>query len=317
VTLTAAVVGGTRLLAGNLLASSDAKDDVLSRMEVQDRADTVTLSDQMLPGDAPLVGHRLAAIRARGELRIGYLDDALPFAYVNARRELVGLDAALMHALAKDFGVALRVAPAERSALQHEHAAAALLAQGSYDILVGGLAVTTARAAALQLSTPYLEETLGFVVPDGTRRRFESWDAIRAHPSLTIVAPDLPHYVNLLRQRLPRARIETVTSAHAIFETRSGAADAFALPAERGSAWTLRYPRYTVVVPSSDLIKVPLAFAMPRDEPELAAVVNTWVDLKRRDGTIDGLYRYWILGRDATDRRPRWSIVRDVLGWVD
>ena len=40
-------------------------------------------------------------------------------------------------------------------------------------------------------------------------------------------------------------------------------------------------------------------------------------ELKRRDNTIDGLYDYWILGRDAENQEPRWSIIRDVLHWVD
>jgi hypothetical protein len=30
-----------------------------------------------------------------------------------------------------------------------------------------------------------------------------------------------------------------------------------ALPAERGSAWTLMYPRFSVVVPEPDIAKVP------------------------------------------------------------
>jgi ABC-type amino acid transport substrate-binding protein len=79
----------------------------------------------------------------------------------------------------------------------------------------------------------------------------------------------------------------------------------------------LRYPEYSVVVPGPDLIKVPLAFAMPRGEGELAAFVNTWIDLKRRGGTIDELYQRWILGRAATPPRPRWSIMKDVLNWTD
>ena len=47
-----------------------------------------------------------------------------------------------------------------------------------------------------------------------------------------------------------------------------------------------------------------------------AAFVNTWIELKRKDGTLDALYKYWILGLDATPREPRWSIMRNVLGWT-
>ena len=35
------------------------------------------------------------------------------------------------------------------------------------------------------------------------------------------------------------------------------------------------------------------------------------------DGTIDGLFDYWIMGKNAGPSGQRWSIIRDVLHWVD
>ena len=93
--------------------------------------------------------------------------------------------------------------------------------------------------------------------------------------------------------------------------------DALALPAERGSAWTLMYPAYSVVVPGPDPIRVPLAYPIGKRDERLARFVNTWIALKRKDGTLDAAYQHWILGQDATPHRPRWSIVRDVLHWVE
>jgi len=51
--------------------------------------------------------------------------------------------------------------------------------------------------------------------------------------------------------------------------------------------------------------------------PDLEAVrfLGTWFELKRKDETIQALYDHWILGRDARAKRPRWSVLRDVLGW--
>ena len=34
-------------------------------------------------------------------------------------------------------------------------------------------------------------------------------------------------------------------------------------------------------------------------------------------GTINALYGHWILGKQAVKRQPRWSMMRDVLHWVD
>jgi ABC-type amino acid transport substrate-binding protein len=167
----------------------------------------------------------------------------------------------------------------------------------------------------MQLSSPYLDETVAFVVRDGERRHFESWDDLRVREPLTIAVPDVPYYMDKLRQRLPRAELRKVGSIAALFGPGAAESDAIALPAERGSAWTLRYPQYSVVVPQPTPLKVPLAFATPRGEPELTAFLNTWLDLKRKDGTLDELYQYWILGRDPAARVPRWSIIRDVLHW--
>jgi hypothetical protein len=60
-----------------------------------------------------------------------------------------------------------------------------------------------------------------------------------------------------------------------------------------------------------------VAFAVAHTDNELRVLLNTWILLKREDQTITHLRRYWILGRDERPRAPRWSIVRDVLHWVE
>jgi hypothetical protein len=56
---------------------------------------------------------------------------------------------------------------------------------------------------------------------------------------------------------------------------------------------------------------------VPKGDIETMHVVSNWIDLKRNDGTIDALYDYWMLGGASRPREPRWSIIRNVLGWVD
>jgi hypothetical protein len=45
--------------------------------------------------------------------------------------------------------------------------------------------------------------------------------------------------------------------------------------------------------------------------------MNAWIEVKRRSRIIDDYFDYWILGRGAEDPSPRWSIIRDVLHWID
>ena len=210
------------------------------------------------------------------------------------------------------MGVGLVFVPVDRDRLVQQ------LAEGYCDLVMSGVLVTTNRAREVLFSDSYMDETLAFIVPDDQRDKYASWDAIRDQGALTIAVPDVPYYVNKLRDLLPRAVIEVHHGAiEPLFDRASTHADALALPAERGSAWTLMYPAYSAVVPGPDPIRVPLAYPIGRRDQPFATFVNTWIALKRKDGTLDAAYKHWILGQDAAPRQPRWSIVRNVLRWVE
>ena len=188
------------------------------------------------------------------------------------------------------------------------------LESGYCDVVMSGLAVTPARAAELRLSTSYLDETLAFVVRDEARERFATWNGIRAMGQLSIRVPRVPYYVNKLQAELPNAKLTVVDWTSDLFAAGSPA-DAIALTAERGSTMTLLNPAYSVVVPQPGVLKVPLAYAMADGDTRLASYVDTWIELKRKDGTTDRLFSHWILGRSAEVHRRRWSVIRDVLHW--
>ena len=85
---------------------------------------------------------------------------------------------------------------------------------------------------------------------------------------------------------------------------------------EGGSAWTLRYPRFKVVVPKPDVSQVPMAYAVSHRNREFADFLSHWVNLKKESMDFPLIYNHWILGQDAEPKHPRWSIIRNVLGWV-
>ncbi len=108
-----------------------------------------------------------------------------------------------------------------------------------------------------------------------------------------------------------------MSSPGEFFEGNEAGLDAFLFTAEAGSAWTLLHPRYAVVVPQPGLSSIPLAYAVPRGETELVDSVNAWIELRQKDGTTARLYDYWILGRGAVEKKPRWSVIGNVLLWVE
>ena len=106
-------------------------------------------------------------------------------------------------------------------------------------------------------------------------------------------------------------------SERAFFESGGAGVDALLTTAESGSAWTLLHPSFAAVVPSDRIITGPLVYPIGGRDTALKAYVDHWILIKEGDGSLKRAYDYWILGRTGKLRRPRWSVIRDVLGWID
>ena len=59
----------------------------------------------------------LDRMRTRGMLRVGYIEDSVPYAFFNTAGDLVGFDVEMAHQLARDLGVGLELVPIARSTM--------------------------------------------------------------------------------------------------------------------------------------------------------------------------------------------------------
>jgi hypothetical protein len=179
-----------------------------------------------------------------------------------------------------------------------------------------GARITPERAAEFATSEPYLEETLAIVTHDYRRRSFQSWEDIRNMGAVHLGVQNLPYYMGTFQRLVPDARLEVIQETTELIDANAPY-DAYVLPAERGSVLTMLNPRFSVVIPEGASVKMPLAYPIAGSDESWIRFVNTWIGLKKGDGFIDTLYDQWILGRAATRTAPRWSIMRDVLHWVE
>ena len=128
---------------------------------------------------------------------------------------------------------------------------------------------------------------------------------------------DVPYHVAMLRLYLPQAEIVVLQSPREFLAGEGEALDAMLFPAQSAAAWSLVYPRFSVAIPQPDVVSAPVAYPVARDDLQMAAFLSNWVELQRKDGTIEALHDHWILGDATKNRGPRWSVIRDVLGWVE
>jgi len=317
VALTAVTIGGIRILFATTVENEYERDKVVAGMQLL-RETVPAVVHRAPPAESlpvPDVGmSQLDLIRERGYLRVGYWQNSLPYAYFNAAGDLVGLDVEMAHHLADELGVGLEfvpIDPVEPDTLLRQ-------LDGTYcDLVMSGIVVTTERARDMLFSESYLEETVAFIVKDHRRTEFASFEAVARLDGLRLGVVALPFVQALARSRLPRAELIPMTTPYLLFEPEGDELDGAVMTAERGSAWTLLYPQYSVVVPESDRVTVPLAYPIAGQDLRLASFVNTWLSLKRGDGTLGSLFEYWVLGQNAEPDEPRWSLIRDVLHWVD
>ncbi|HEY7287143.1 MAG TPA: cation:dicarboxylase symporter family transporter [Vicinamibacterales bacterium] len=305
------VVGGSRFVLQEALHRPYDKDTILTGMRMtRDRGTArVYKLGEAVPPLPPVTSSVLDRVRQRGILRVGYFDDSLPFAFFNSHGELVGLDVEMALQLARDLGVKAEFVPIDRAQLD------AGLDPAACDLVMSGAVIMADRAAKVQYSVEYLLETIAFVVPDHLTSAFSDWSSIKAMGRLRLGVPRAPYFMQKIRDELGDVDIVPIDRMDELFAPHDPPLDAGVATAERGSAYTLLHPDYSVAVPKPRLLKVPLAYIVAGRDSAMVSMINTWIELKRADGTIDELFSYWILGQNPTARAPRWSIIHDVLGW--
>jgi ABC-type amino acid transport substrate-binding protein len=157
------------------------------------------------------------------------------------------------------------------------------------------------------------------VVKDYQRGSFRKWTDIRAMKGLRVAVQDTPATPQFLARVLPHATAVLYQEKRELDELLAAGApdiDAVLIAGEKGAAWTIRYPGFDLVTPSPALF-LAAGYAVARGDPDMLLFLDTWLLNAKGNGTVDTLYRYWMLGQVKETQPPRWSIVRDVLGWMD
>jgi ABC-type amino acid transport substrate-binding protein len=253
----------------------------------------------------------LARARQRGTLRIGYDPLNVPFSFFNTDGQLVGFDIELSQNLAESFGLKAEFVPIDWTDLP------AMVAGGEVDVMPG-MWVRPYWFTSLHLSNPYFTGTVGLVVRDERRDEFASVHALRRRKGLRIGVPlDTTQLASSIARYFNRAGVEFVEfeSPGTYFSGDHPDIDAFLMPAEGAAAATLLHPEFTVVVPQPDPVRLPYAFGMAPDAEDISDATNEWIEFAASEGSIQRAYTYWVLGQGAEVRTPRWSILRNVLGW--
>jgi ABC-type amino acid transport substrate-binding protein len=312
VALTAVALVGTRAFYTWVYVVPYTKNQLLASMHLiaQPQPHTVYReppAEVLGEGKGPLP---LTVIKQRGVLRVCYARDDYPSAFFNDAGELVGFDVEMAHRFARELGLALEFLPVGSASDAKERV------NSSYcDVLMSLIAIEPERTDWFGMTAPALNEPVGMIVKDYFRDRFRE---IRKLTRLKVAVVDDRAALDLLRQTLPNATpvpYKEKRDLEHILATGAPGVDAVGMFAEQAAAWTIRYPEFSFVPPTPPIL-IPSGYAVARGNTDLLLYLDTWLLNAKLNGTIDELYRYWMLGQIAATQPPRWSVIRNVLGWV-
>jgi Na+/H+-dicarboxylate symporter len=311
--LTLGVIGGSRLYFSFAVKNVYEKDRIVANMQLLKDPAPARIHRE-IPKKPPTLDPNkpvLERIRETGVLRVGYHPDNLPFSYFNTVGELVGFDIDMAHLLARDLDINLEFIPFEHDKMIQQ------LDDHQVDIIMSGVFVTPQRLMNIRFSTPYMDSTAAFVVKDYRADEFADLEKIRQMDGIMIGVPKSVFVQERLQRAFPKAEFVPLNSLRDFFEFTTRKLDALLLDAQAGSAWTLLYPDYQPVVPKPHISIIPRAYPVAGRDADMADFISQWIELKKKRPDYQRLYQYWIMGQGAVEKKPRWSIIRNVLGWVE
>jgi proton glutamate symport protein len=305
------LVGGTRIGLEVFVDEAPNTDEIIANMSVAEDVPRKVSRSFPVPGESderPIADIR--DIKNRGVLRVGYRPSNVPFSYYNNRGELVGFDIELAALLAADLEVGIEYIP-----FRNDHMADGL-DRGYFDIGVSGLAMNVSDMQSVRYTTPIMELNRSLVVADHRVKEFATRELMLDHSPFTMAYVEHDDLVRRVSHRFPNVTFEQIENYRAFFKQKPGLYDALLISAQAGSAWTLFFPDFGVTAISKDA-SYPIAFAVASTNHELVGFLNDWLAVQRSNGQQNRIHDYWILGRGAKQKTARWSVIRDVLGWVD
>ncbi len=307
--------GGSYIALSKLISSDYVMDDVVLNMEGSQEQSPAVTEDITAPVKATKTfsGPRsIQQITESGVLRVGFNPYQLPFSFYNGDNKLVGFDIELMTTLASELGIDIEFIPytlGNESAIKD-------LNRGKFDLAVSGLQVTTQRIQRANFTTAVLDLHYALVVKDYRADYFSHPENIETNHIIRLATVGNYSIIPQLQKKFPGIVVSTLKTDREFFENDEKY-DALLISLEAGKAWTLLYPEYTTVFQRQGVKSFPASYAVAQKNISLLNFMNSWLELQHKSGKIDQLYDYWIQGKNAVPKTPRWSVIRNVLHWVD
>ena len=223
-------------------------------------------------------------IAKRGVMKVG-MDVFVPWAMKDKKGELIGFEIDIAKKLAEDMGVKVEFVPTKWSGI------IPALITGKFDLLIGGMTVTTQRNIKINFTRPYYFTEQGLMAHKKKAAGFRVKDFNR--PDITIAARLGSTAAVAAKQRFPEAKLRLFDDEPAaVQELRNGNVHAMVSAQPLPSATARQYPN-TIMVYDEVMMHEAIGIGVRKGDFDTLNLINNWIEINRNNGWIQGKYDYW------------------------
>lgn len=228
-------------------------------------------------------------------LRVGVTPNAPPVIFEKGG-EVVGLEADLARALAKELGRPVKFVPRDWEQLIPS------LQRGEIDIIMSGMSVTPARAMGVNFATPYMEVgQLAMFRNEDARRYVNSLLVLSTHDRVGVEAATTADF--LLQQVMYKAKRVPCASVRKAVDALAARKLGLVLCDAPTALWLAsEYEARGVTVLPELLTREPLAWAVRREDPALLEAANKMLSAWKQDGRLKTTIQRWVPNYEQLQR---------------
>ena len=228
----------------------------------------------------------LSNILEKGTIRVG-VSLFLPHTMQDESGELTGFEIEVAKNLARDLG-----AKTEFQVYNWEDIIPALQ-NGEIDIILGGMAITPARALKLNFSQPYTESGIGLATNTRMTKKIKKLGDLNNPKYSVAVVSDTVSY-DFVRQHFDKVTVRTFkTSKEAANAVSDGEVHAFIGSVPQPKFLALRHPGKVDSPLTKPLLPYKIGMAVNKGEQEWLNFLNSWITAKQADKWLSVTHKFW------------------------
>ncbi len=222
----------------------------------------------------------------RGVLRVGF-SSFVPWAMQDKAGNFIGFEIDVATRLANDLGVKLQLVPTRWDGI------IPALLSGKFDVIIGGMSVTTERSLQVNFTVPYDTQVIDIAVHKENGANIKTLEDLNK-PEMVIASRTGSTASIAAKKLLPNATHRLFNDeAPAVQEVLSGRAVAFISGAPLPAFETLKNSDKLIQPFTISIYQQPVSFAVPKGDIDTLNVFDNWIRQVEAEGWLQDRRDYW------------------------